>query len=150
MTGRQIPVWSLCAYWAVWAGIASEEQIERMVAHLPRFAHERGLTVTARLYPSPHREFPALQWSYPYCWPPLMMMVVSALSKTKASTSVSRIGINYLKWVIQRYEDTGTVWEKYLAVPGAPEQAERYDTISFYGWSSASVVQIGRLVGLDR
>lgn len=150
VTSRQIPVWSLCAYWTVWANIASEDQIRRMVSHLPRFEHERGLTVTDRLYPSPHPEFPTLQWSYPYCWPPLMMMVVSALSKTKAVAAAASIGINYLKWVVQRYEDTGTVWEKYLAVPNATEQAERYDTVSFYGWSCASVVQIGRLVGLDR
>ncbi len=146
--GHQIPVWSLCAYWTIWANVATEEQALRMVEHLPRFEHERGLTVTDRLYPSPHPEFPALQWSYPYCWPPLMMMVLTALTKTTASARLANVGTNYLKWVIRRYEETGTVWEKYLAVPEATELTERYSTVSFYGWSCASVVQIGRLVGL--
>lgn len=147
---RQIPVWSLCAYWTVWAKVATEDQTRRLVEHLPRFEHARGLTVTDKLYPSPHPEFPVLQWAYPYCWPPLMMIVVEALSKTSASTYVKSVGVNYLKWVVQRYEETGTVWEKYLAVPEVTARSERYDTVSFYGWSCASVVEIGRLVGLDQ
>ncbi len=146
---RQIPVWSLCAYWTVWADVATDEQTRRLIEHLPRFAHSRGLTVTDKLYPSPHPEFPVLQWSYPYCWPPLMIMVVEALGKTSASSYVKSVGINYLNWVLQRYEETGTVWEKYLAVPDAIEQTERYGTVSFYGWSAAAVVEIGRFVGLD-
>lgn len=146
---KHIPVWSLCAYWTVWANIATEKQTARLVGHLPKFEHARGLTVTDKHYPSPHPEFPVLQWSYPYCWPPLMMMVVEALSKTGASDVVKRIGSNYLNWVIGRFDETGTVWEKHVAVPGVPENSERYDTVSFYGWSCASVARIGRLVGLD-
>jgi alpha,alpha-trehalase len=146
---RQIPVWSLCAYWTVWANVATETQTRRVAEHLSRFEQSRGLTVTDKLYPSPHPEFPVLQWAYPYCWPPLITMVLGALSKTSASAYIQTIGINYLSWVIERYEETGTVWEKYLAVPDATEQDERYGTVSFYGWSCASVVQIGRLVGLD-
>ena len=76
-------------------------------------------------------------------------MVLGALSRTSTSADIHTIGINYLRWVIERYEETGTVWEKYLAVPDAAEQVERYGTVSFYGWSCASVVQIGRVVGLD-
>lgn len=147
---RQIAVWSLCAYWAVWAGVATEGQTRQLAEHLPRFQQERGLTVTDRLYPSPHPEFPALQWAYPYCWPPLVMMVVEAFDGSAASTLVRDIGINYLDWVVRRYEETGTVWEKYLAVPDTTERSERYDTVSFYGWSCASVVQIGRFLGLDQ
>lgn len=145
---RQIPVWSLCAYWTVWADIATAEQTQRLVENLPRFEQARGLTVTDRLYPSPHPEFPQLQWSFPYCWPPLATMVVSALSSIPSAPVVA-IGIKYLSWVIQRFEETGTVWEKYMAVPDAVEEPERYKTVSFYGWSCASVVQIGRLIGLN-
>lgn len=146
---RQIGVWSLCAYWTVWAKVATEDQARRLAQNLSRFANERGLTVTDELYPSPHPEFPVLQWSYPYCWPPLVMMVVEAFSGTFVSANVKDIAISYLTWVIQRYDETGTVWEKYLAVPDAAERSERYGTVSFYGWSCASVVHIGRLVGLD-
>ncbi|MEO7223722.1 MAG: trehalase family glycosidase [Devosia sp.] len=147
---RQIPVWSLCAYWTVWANVATVTQTRRVADHLSRFEQPRGLTVTDKLYPSPHPEFPVLRWAYPYCWPPLITMVLVALNRTSAAADIQRIGINYLKWVLERYEDTGTVWEKYLAVPDATEQDERYSTVSFYGWSCASVVEIGRLIGFDK
>ena len=148
--GRQIPVWSLCAYWTVWAGVSNEDQTRRLAAHLPRFTQERGLTVTDKLYPSPHPEFRTLQWAYPYCWPPLMMMVVEALSRSAASTLVRAVGMRYLGWVVRCHQETGNVWEKYLAVPDAAQSSERYHTVSFYGWSSASVVHIGKFLGLDQ
>ena len=147
---RQIPVWSLCAYWTVWAGIATASQTERLIENLPRFEHGRGLTVTDRLYDSPHPEFPVLQWAYPYCWPPLVVMVVQGLVHANRRDVAERVGTNYLRWVLQRFEETGTVWEKYEAVADAPEQPdERYGTVNFYGWSSASVVEIGRMIGLQ-
>jgi len=147
---KQLPFWSLCAYWAVWAGVATEDQVARMSAHLPRFEQARGLTVTDKLYPSPHREFPTLQWAYPYCWPPLMMMVTEALAGKSGEAAARRAGAKYLEWVLQRYDETGTVWEKYVAVPGEAETAERYGTVSFYSWAAASIAVIGRLLGLDQ
>lgn len=147
--GRQTPVWSLSAYWAVWAGVANSEQTERMAKHIARFSQPRGLTVTDKFYPSPHPEFPVLQWAYPFCWPPLMMMVVESMRETSAAPQVREVATNYLKWVIDRYEATGTVWEKYVAVPDIEEQAERYGTVSFYSWSCASVVEIGRQLRFD-
>jgi len=146
---RQIPVWSLCAYWTVWANVATPRQTERMAQHIARFAKPGGLTVTDKLYPSPHPEFPVLQWAYPYCWPPLMMMVVECMRRSPAAFEIREAALNYLRSVLDRYDSTGTVWEKYLAVPDLAEQNERYGTVSFYGWSCASVVEIGRMIGLD-
>lgn len=147
---RQLPIWSLCAYWAVWANVATEQQTARMSEHLRRFEQERGLTVTDKLYPSPHPEFPILQWAYPYCWPPFMMMVVEAFIGKPGEQLAKSAGEKYLAWVIKRYDETGAVWEKYLALPDEVETTERYSTVGSYGWSFASVVQIGRLVDLDR
>lgn len=145
---RQLPIWSLCAYWTVWANVATQQQTIRMSEQLRRFEHERGLTVTDKLYPSPHPEFPVLQWAYPYCWPPFMMMIVEAFIGKPGEQDAKRAGEKYLAWVIDRYEETGSVWEKYLASPEAIEAPERYATVGSYGWSVASVAQIGRLIDL--
>jgi alpha,alpha-trehalase len=147
---RRGSVRSLCAYWTVWAGVATAEQTSRLIEHLPHFEFEHGLAVTDKLYPSPHPEFPQLQWAYPFCWPPLVMMVVTALERVDEHAVASRVGTTYLEWVLECYRDTGTVWEKYLAVPATSTSDERYETVSFYGWSAASVVDIGRIIGLDR
>lgn len=147
---RQIPVWSLCAYWLMWAGVADEEQTRRLVDQLPRFEHERGLTFTDKIYPSPFREFEMLQWSYPYCWPPLMTMTTSALANAGYDAAAWRIGAKYLGWVVTRYGETGKLWEKYVAVPElAEESVERYGTASMHGWAAGSVAVVGRAIGLD-
>jgi hypothetical protein len=78
-------------------------------------------------------------------------MVVKVLAGIPGHTnSATRVALKYLNWVVQRYEDTGTVWEKYVALPQEDEPAERYDTVKFYGWSCASVVDLGRQVGFGK
>jgi len=78
--GRQLPYWSLAAYWAMWAGVATREQADRLVAHLHRFEHAHGLAQTDRAYPSPHPEYPALQWDYPHGWATSQRAAISTLS----------------------------------------------------------------------
>ncbi|HVY20965.1 MAG TPA: trehalase family glycosidase [Bauldia sp.] len=149
--GEQIPVWSLCGYWPLWAGVATEAQAQSLVKHLARFEHDRGLTFTDRIYPSPFPEFPVLQWSYPYCWPPTMTMTVAALAKGGYREEARRVGVKYLDWVVTEHEKTGKLWEKYVVVPGVAEDAvERYDAPSFHGWASGSVAAIGRIIELDK
>ena len=148
---RQIPVWSLCAYWAMWANIATEEQARRLGDNLTRFEYDYGLTFTDKPYPSPFPEFPVLQWAYPYCWPPLMTMTVAALAKYGFTDHAARVGEKYLGWMIRQYENTGKLWEKYIVVPGlAEESIERYGTAAFHGWASGSAAVIGRIIGLDQ
>lgn len=147
---RPIPVWSLCAYWMLWSGVATEEQAGRLVGNLSRFEHDYGLTFTDRIYPSPFPEFPVLQWSYPYCWPPLITMTVVALAKSGYADDAARVGGKYLGWMLKQYEATGKLWEKYVVVPGLAEEAiERYGTAAFHGWASGSAAVIGRAIGLD-
>ncbi len=147
---RQLPIWSLCAYWTLWANIATAEQASRMIGNLARFEYDNGLTFTDKIYPSPFPEFPVLQWSYPYCWPPLMTMTVVALAKYGYQDDALRVGRKYLGWMLRQYENTGKLWEKYVVVPGLAEEAiERYGTAAFHGWASASAVVIGRAIGLE-
>jgi alpha,alpha-trehalase len=150
VSGRLLPEWSLCAYWTMWAGVASAAQAPRLVSGLERFEHGPGLTFTDRLYPSPYPEFPLLQWSYPYCWPPTMVMVVDALNAYGFSAEAARVGTAYLGEVIEQFRSTGKLWEKYIPVAGLTEQsAERYENVAFHGWTSASVAVIGRSIGFD-
>jgi alpha,alpha-trehalase len=147
---RQIPVWSLCAYWTLWAGVATSQQASCLAENLKRFEHEYGIAFTDKLYASPFAEFRTLQWSYPYNWPPLAIMAVEALDKGGFQTEARRVGQKFLGLMLRQYEKTGKLWEKYIVVPGQAEQSpERYDTPPFHGWASAAVVLIGRTIGLS-
>ena len=78
---KRLPYRSLCAYWTLWAGVATPEQAASLVAQLGDFETAHGLTVTDKAYPSPHPEFENLQWAYPLGWPPLHLIVIEGLAR---------------------------------------------------------------------
>lgn len=144
---EQLPYWSLAGYWAMWAGIATSEQSEQMVENLHRFEKPFGLPQTDRIYPSPHPEFDALQWDYPNGWPPSHIVVIDALEAYGYAEEAKRVALKYLKLQLDIYDQTGKLWEKYNVVDGSLNlPRERYPVVPLHGWSSASVVYLGRKV----
>ena len=147
---KRIPVWSLNAFWALWAGIATKEQAACVVSHLPAFLFEHGLCMTDRAYPSPHPEFEWLQWNYPSGWPPFQVMVTEALLKYGYRKEADLVASRFLRTQIALYRQTGKLWEKYNVVDGNLEfPSERYKVPPLHGWSSASVVLLGRLLAAE-
>ena len=145
---RRIPVWSLNAYWAMWAGIASDAQAAALVGHLEKFRHPHGLSMTDRCYPSPHRQFTWVQWGYPAGWPPFHVMVTEALLRYGYRIEAMNVATAFLDLQIRLFEKTEKLWEKYNVVSGDLNfPVERYRVPPLHGWSSASVVLLGRLLG---
>nr|MCU0494155.1 alpha,alpha-trehalase [Chloroflexaceae bacterium] len=147
VTQRQVPVWSLCAYWAMWAGATTPAQNARLVQHLARFAQPHGLALTDRDYGSPHPEFTWVQWSYPAGWPPFHLMVVEALDRAGYPAEAAGVARRYLGLMLRIFEQTGKLWEKYNVVDGSLDfPHERYQVPPLHGWSSAAAVLLGRRV----
>ncbi|NIA30508.1 MAG: hypothetical protein GWP06_11430 [Actinobacteria bacterium] len=144
---EKLPYWSLAAYWTMWAGVASEEQAAGLVENLHRFEYPFGLTQTAKVYNSPHKEFAALQWDYPSGWPPMQIMVADSLAAYGYYQEANRIANAFLQLQIRAYNETGNLWEKYNVVDGNTSlPRERYDPVPLHGWSSASAVLLGRRI----
>lgn len=144
---QQLPFWSLCAYWAMWAGVATAAQAERLVPHLARFEQEHGLTQTDQPYPSPHPEFQALQFNYPNGWPPFQIMVIDALTAYGYHAAARRLAGKFLRLQLELYQTTGKLWEKYNVVAGNLDcPRERYPVVPLHGWSSATVAHFGRML----
>lgn len=140
---EQIKIWSICAFWTIWADVATKEQAEHIVSHLARFECDGGLTVTDENYPSIHPEFTFLQWGYPTGWPPMQMMVVETLAKCGYHNDAERIAEKYLSLVKDQFERTGKLWEKYNVVKcNLDIPCERYEIQPMHGWSSAAVVYL--------
>ncbi len=145
--GEHIKVWSLTAYWSMWAGIATPEQATALVSHLSKFSFEHGLSLTDRYYLSPHPEFDWLQWNYPAGWPPFHVMVTEALMKYGYVEKAREVALNFLHTQVRLYQETGHLWEKYNVVQGTLNfPKERYEVPPLHGWSSASVVLLGRMI----
>jgi len=144
-TNQQLPYWSICAYWTLWSGVATAGQASALVMQLKRFEAAGGLTVTDQAYLSPHPEFKNLQWAYPLGWPPLQLIVVEGLDRYGYAEEAARISRRFVHLLLKQFVNTGQLWEKYNVVTGGLEfPLERYPTVPFHGWSSASAVVLGR------
>ncbi len=144
---KRLPYWSLGGYWAMWAGVATPQQAQRLVKNLQRFEHDYGLAQTAEAYPSPHPEFEWLQWNYPTGWPPMQLMVIEGLERYGYAEDAARVARKFLTMMIELHQSTGKLWEKYNVVEGNTTlPRERYVSQPLHGWSCAAVVLLGRRV----
>ncbi len=143
----QLPYWSLSAFWAMWAGVASKAQAQDMVRNLERFEHAFGLAQTDRAYPSPHPEYAALQWDFPHGWPPSHVIVVDALEAYGYEVEARRIARKFVELQLRLYGTTGRLWEKYNVVEGNLDlPRERYPSVPMHGWSSAALAYLGNML----
>ncbi|MGI8591546.1 MAG: trehalase family glycosidase [Nakamurella sp.] len=134
--------------WALWAGAATSEQAARCVEFLPRLLGDHGLATTETSEPSPYPDLlddQAMQWMYPAGWAPLQMIAVSGLDAYGFSEQASDIAERFVSMVVDQFDVTGRLYEKYNVVDGTivlPN--DRYGTIPLHGWTSAAVVLLGR------
>jgi alpha,alpha-trehalase len=142
---KRLPFWSLCAYWTLWARVATEDQARRLVGHLARFERPHGLPFTPEVYPSPHPEYSWVQWGFPSGWPPMQMVVVEGLDAYGFTTEAKRIAEKFVTLQVRIFEKTGRLWEKYNVLDGSLDlPRERYELPAVHGWSSSSLVVLGR------
>jgi alpha,alpha-trehalase len=173
VAGRQLPYISECAWWTMWAGVASRRQAERLAGNLHLLEERYGLSVTDKAYPDPHpatayllqdgdgkqsildfvsSEAPdfiggrgPLMWMYPAGWATTQIICCAGLDAYGYSHAANRISGRFLSVVIEQYQKTGQLWEKYNVVDGAlvlPNS--RYGNIPYHSFTAAAVVLLGR------
>jgi alpha,alpha-trehalase len=143
---KRLPCYSLNTYWPLWAGIASESQAKSVVSHLDKFDHPHGLTFTDKTYPNPYPEFQANEWAYPEAWPPQQIVVGMALQRYGFHDKAREVSRRYITNVIDTWEQTGHLWERYNGVDGGHlVPLERKEPQPLHGFTSASVVVVGRI-----
>ena len=106
---KRLPYRSLCAYWTLWAGVATPEQAASLVSQLGDFEMTHGLSVTDKAYASPHPEFGNLQWAYPLGWPPLQLIAAEGLARYGYQKEAERISRRFVGLMLQQFEKTGQV-----------------------------------------
>ncbi|VDB85689.1 unnamed protein product [Peniophora sp. CBMAI 1063] len=110
---------SATAYWALWAGCASEEQGWKLVSEsLKKFEVLGGLvsgTEESRGVISLDR--PNRQWDYPYAWPPHQIMAWVGLERYGYLEDAQRLAYRFLYMMTTAFVDfNGVVPEKFDAV----------------------------------
>jgi len=148
---KKLPFYSLNVFWPLWAGIASKDQARRVVDHLKLFDQPYGLAFTDKHYPSPHADYKFNEWAYPEAWPPQQILVALALKKYGYQDEMRRVSQRYIKNMLDTWDKTGHLWERYNAVDGGHDvPIEREPPRPLHGFTSASAVIAGRAAfGLD-
>jgi len=144
---EQLPFLSVCTYWPLWAGIATDKQAARLHENLSLVEQAHGIAQTDQVYDVPHPEFENLQWSYPVGWPPMQIMVVEALLRNGFREAAGRVARKFVTLMLDEYARTGDLWEKYNVVDGnVTIPIERKGSVPFHGWTAAAAVILGRVI----
>lgn len=110
---------SVTSFWAMWAGLASPEQAERMVKKsLCKFEVTGGLVPGTEESRGPiSLARPNRQWDYPFAWPPHQMLAWEGLRKYGYMDDARRLAYRWLYMLITAFVDfNGVVPEKFDAV----------------------------------
>lgn len=136
---EQGKVWSLAAYYALWSGLATDEQARQLVNKLERFQKKGGLTTTIGNYMY-HSLFGSAktQWAYPNGWAPLHYIVIEGLENYGYSVQASTIAYTWLNNGYSWFVEHGEFLEKYNVVNPELKPAEGlYPSQTGFGWTNA-------------
>lgn len=122
---------SAASFYPLAFGLATNEQAEKTVAHLPEIEMQYGVAGCEERDDNRH-----LQWDYPNGWGCLQYMVIKGLLNYGFKSDALRIAGKYASLVEQNFEKTGTLWEKYNVVTGEVSTASEYKTPTMMGWSA--------------
>lgn len=142
-TGKTSSIWSLASYYALWCGIASEEQAARLVEHIEKFEMYGGLSATLDR-PVVSEHLPA-QWVYPNGWAPLHLIVIEGLAKYGYEDIAARIARRWLHTCLEVFNRHGDFYQKYnvLDIDAPPKNGLNTNQAGF-AWTNAVFTILAR------
>ena len=104
-TGRRRFYPFATTFYPLWAGLASPDQAKRVRDNLDRFERPGGIMTSTFVSGS--------QWDAPYGWAPLQLLSIEGLRRYGYEEDASRIQGKFLSLVLEVFEASGTIVEKY-------------------------------------
>ena len=145
---------SVTSFWAMWAGMASEAQAQRMMrVSLSKFEATGGLVTGTEESRGPvSLARPNRQWDYPYAWPPHQMLAWEGLARYGYMDDARRLAYRWMFMITTAFVNfNGIVPEKFDAVAlshlvtaeyGNQGTQFAYVPREGFGWTNASF-QVG-------
>lgn len=107
---------SATTFWAMWAGVCTPQQAQRLVATaIPKFEAAGGLlSGTEESRGAVGLDRPNRQWDYPYGWAPQQMLAWTGLMRYGYQEDAERLAYKWLFMITKAFVDyNGVVVEKY-------------------------------------
>jgi alpha,alpha-trehalase len=114
----------LTTFYPLWAGIATKEQAAAVVKNLALFERPGGLQTSTNASGN--------QWDAPFGWAPIEMIAVEGLRRYGYTTEADRISKEFLSLVLEQYQQSGIIVEKYDVV----RRTSRVSGEIHFGYSS--------------
>lgn len=131
--GEKKNIKSLAAYQAMFVGLASRKQAEKLKGNLNLFETKNGLAACDKDYGYSDR-----QWNWPVVWAPLQYVCCQGMRKYGYFKEAEKISKDFIKLVYQNWKKTGNIWEKYNGETGDIKVSfDRYPNQSGFGWTNA-------------
>ncbi|HEY9825862.1 MAG TPA: trehalase family glycosidase, partial [Stenomitos sp.] len=126
-------------FYPLWAGLASSEQAAKVVANLWRFEAPGGLLTSTHVTGN--------QWDAPFGWAPLTLIAVQGLLRYGYAKDAHRLACKFLSMVVQEFEKTGTLVEKYDVCACSAQVSDEilygYSTNEVgFGWTNGVVLEL--------
>ena len=124
-------------FFPLWAGIATPEQAQALIKHLPTFEQPGGLVM------SPHET--GGQWDFPYAWAPDQLIADEGLRRYGFNKEADRASYEFLSTVAENFRRDGTIREKYNAVTRSSETqvtAGYHMNIVGFGWTNGVFLEL--------
>jgi len=125
------------AFFPLWAGIATPEQAQALVKHLPTFEQPGGLVMSL------HET--GAQWDFPYAWAPNQLIANVGLRRYGFNKEADRVAYKFLSTVAENFRRDGTIREKYNAVTRSSETqvtAGYHTNIVGFGWTNGVFLEL--------
>lgn len=135
--------WSLAGFYAMWSGLATDEQAAQMIKCLSKFEHSGGLVTTTRpLVDTSIFGSLRTQWAFPNGWAPLQQIVVEGLENYGYHQEATRIARKWIHTNLYWFERYGVFQEKYNVVrPKKPPLEGVYPSQTGFGWTNGVFVK---------
>jgi len=98
----------ITTFHALWTGVASPKQAERIASNLRLFEHPGGLVTSLTET--------KVQWDYPWGWAPNQLIAVEGLRRYRYNSDADRVALKFLSTVLTNFRRDGTIREKYNVV----------------------------------
>lgn len=136
---------SLAGLFALWSGLATLEQAQRIVSEvLPQFETEYGVVTTEKWQAKEGAE--PKQWAWPNGWAPLQSIVVNGLLRYGFKIEALRIARKWNGLILKIFSESGKIYEKYNVVEGVRACSERYPDQVGFGWTNSVFVEFNQLL----
>lgn len=126
-TGKRRNYEFATTFFPLWAGLATPGQAASVAAQLKLFERPGGIVTST--YASGN------QWDFPFGWAPLQMVAVEGLRNYGYHRDADRVSVAFLSLVLQEFEASGTIVEKYDVVKRTSRVSEGIQ----YGYTSNEV-----------